>query len=274
MPLSLGLNAWFVDVKPIIGMIHVDSLPGTPGNRLPMEKIIDKAVAEADLYSEMGIDGLMIENMYDLPYIKGRCSPEIIAAMAVVATNVKKAARLPTGIQILAGANLEAMAVAKAAGLEFVRVEGYVFGHIADEGYFDSCAGELLRYRKMIEAEGVMVFTDIKKKHSSHAITSDVDIVETAKAAEFFKSDGVILTGPATGQPANATEAHDVAKAIQIPVLIGSGVVEANLSDFWDSASGFIVGSTFKKDGFWANSLSRQRISDFMKQVTRLRNTN
>lgn len=65
----------------------------------------------------------------------------------------------------LTGANKEALAVAKAAGANFIRAEGFVFSHVADEGWMDSCAGELLRYRKTIGAEDVMVFTDIKKKH-------------------------------------------------------------------------------------------------------------
>jgi len=43
-----------------------------------------------------------------------------------------------------------------------------VFTQVADEGMIQSDAGELLRYRKMIDAENVLVFTDIKKKHSIH----------------------------------------------------------------------------------------------------------
>lgn len=53
----------------------------------------------------------------------------------------------------------------KNTGLRYIRCEGYTFSHIGDEGWIDSCAGELLRYRKQIEAENVCVFTDIKKKH-------------------------------------------------------------------------------------------------------------
>ena len=64
------------------------------------------------------------------------------------------------------GSNKEALAVAHASGADFIRAEGFVFSHIGDEGWMESCAGELLRYRKMIDAERVMVFTDIKKKHS------------------------------------------------------------------------------------------------------------
>lgn len=42
---------------------------------------------------------------------------------------------------------------------------------MADEGFLNACAGDLLRYRKQIGAEHVQIFTDIKKKHrlDSHA---------------------------------------------------------------------------------------------------------
>ena len=67
------------------------------------------------------------------------------------------------------------------------------------KGIIESCAGELLRYRRAIGAERVLVFADIKKKHAAHAITADVSIAETAHAAELFLADGLIVTGTATG---------------------------------------------------------------------------
>lgn len=42
--------------------------------------------------------------------------------------------------------------------------------------------------------------------YSSHAITSDVSLSETAKAAKFFLADGIILTGITTGDPVNVSE--------------------------------------------------------------------
>lgn len=66
---------------------------------------------------------------------------------------------------LIAGANKEALAVAMATGGSFIRAEGFVFSHVADEGWMDSCAGELLRYRRSIGAEDVAILTDIKKKH-------------------------------------------------------------------------------------------------------------
>ena len=105
-----------------------------------------RAVQEAKLYREAGVDGLMIENMHDTPYLRGRVGPEIVAAITLIARAVKEAARLPCGVQILAAANQEAVAVAHAAGLDFIRAEGFAFAHVADEGIIESSAAELLRY--------------------------------------------------------------------------------------------------------------------------------
>ena len=258
--------------KTIIGMVHVQALPGTPNHKHSIEEICEIAVQEAKIYEEAGLDAIMIENMHDVPYLKGAVGPEITASLAVVAKAIREAVDLPLGIQILAGANKEALAVAKAANFQFIRAEGFVFGHVADEGYIDSCAGELLRYRKAIGAEDVKIFTDIKKKHSSHAITADIDIDETAKAAEFFLSDGLIVTGSSTGKAVYLHELKSLKDKVNIPVLIGSGITTNNLEEYWDYASGFIVGSHFKEDGFWKNPISEKRLNAFMRKVQKLKN--
>ncbi len=227
--------------KPIIGMIHVPALPGTPANILKPEEIISHCLKEATKLKKGGMDGIMIENMHDLPYLKKNIGPEIVGMMSVVGHEVKKATQLPCGIQILAGANMEALAVAQAGGLDFIRAEGFVFGHIADEGYMDADAGELLRYRKQIGAEHILVFTDIKKKHSSHSLTNDIDIVETAKAAEYFLSDGLIVTGKSTGETANIDEINQVKSASNLPVIVGSGITIDNVSDYLKASDAIIV---------------------------------
>jgi hypothetical protein len=256
--------------KTIIGMIHVDPLPGTPRFNRAMPEIIARARTEAVTYKEAGIDALMIENMHDIPYLNKTIGPEVTAAMSVVGYVVKQATGLPCGIQILAGANKEALAAALAAGLDFIRAEGFVFGHLADEGYIDACAGDLLRYRRQIGAEHILVLTDIKKKHASHAITTDIDIAETAHATEFFLSDGVIVTGVATGQEASLAELQRVKAAVQIPVLVGSGVTVENVGRYLAVADALIIGSYFKQGGYWMQPVDLERVKVFMDRVRKL----
>ena len=259
------------DQKTIIGMIHVDPLPGTPKFNSSMPDIIAKARAEALIYKEAGLDMLAIENMHDIPYLNKHVGPEIIAAMAVIGYEVKNTTGLRCGIQILAAANQAALGAALAAGLDFIRAEGFVFAHVADEGPIEACAGEILRYRRQIGADQILVLTDIKKKHSSHAITIDVDIVETAHAAEFFLSDGVVVTGAATGQEADLDEVRRVKAAVDIPVLVGSGVALENVEAYLASADALIIGSYFKKGGHWTQGVDFERTKTFMNKVNQLR---
>ncbi|KAI5630240.1 hypothetical protein C0J50_10315 [Silurus asotus] len=255
----------------IIGMIHVGALPGTPLHRSAVPELIDEACREAELYHQEGVDGLLIENMHDVPYVC-ESGPEVCAVMTAVCSAVKKLQpAFPVGVQVLAANNLTALAIALASRLDFIRAEGFVFSHVADEGLMNACAGELLRYRKHIGAEHVQIFTDIKKKHSAHALTADVCIAETARAAEFFLSDGVVITGTSTGVHTNPQELNDVMQSVQIPVIVGSGVTHNNVEDYLQ-ANALIIGSHFKTSGRWENSVDPDRVKRFMEKIHKLRN--
>jgi len=257
--------------KLLIGMVHLLALPGTPKYK-DLNNVITKAKAEAELLEKLGFDAIIIENMHDVPYLNRKVGEEIVAAFTAISITLKQTIKIPIGIQILAGANTAAIAVAKAANLDFIRGEGFVFSHVADEGLMNSDAGKLLRYRKMIDAKNIKIYTDIKKKHSAHSITADVSIAETAKAAEFFLSDGIIITGSSTGLPADISELKEVRKSSKLPIFIGSGITPNNLADYYDYADGFIVGSYIKEDGYWENDISVDRCSKLVKRFKALYN--
>ena len=250
--------------RALVGVVHTGGLPGTPAGGKSIDQIVETAVAEARVYASAGFHGVMIENTHDRPYLKGSVGPEIVAALAIVGHQVRRAAALPLGVQVLAGANHCALAVALACGASFVRVEGFVFAHVADEGIIESSAGTLLRYRRAIGANHIRVFADIKKKHSAHALTADVNLVETAKAAEFFLVDGVIVSGIATGQPADASEVQSVARAVRVPTLVGSGVTPSNVHDYLD-ADALIVGSSVKAGGIWSGPIDQSRATELVR---------
>jgi membrane complex biogenesis BtpA family protein len=268
--MTLPSSGLFSAAKPVIAMIHVGALPGTPAGRLGLAELEQQAVREAFILRDGGVQGLMLENMHDTPYLRGGVGAEIVACMAVIARAVKQESGLPCGIQILAGANTEAMAVAHAAGLDFIRAEGFAFAHVADEGIIESSAAELMRYRRAIGAERVQVWADVKKKHSSHAITADVGIGETAHAVEFMRGDAVIVTGSVTGDAPQEADLAELKKNTRLPVYLGSGVTESNLKQFFAAADGCIVGSHFKKDGHWSHPVDPERVGQFMKAYTRL----
>ncbi|HEY8903026.1 MAG TPA: BtpA/SgcQ family protein [Chthoniobacterales bacterium] len=255
----------------VIGMVHTQALPGSPHHSLSTAGIIDGACREARLLAEAGVDALLIENMHDRPYLRGVAGPQVVSMMTAIACAIRREIDLPCGVQVLAGANEEAIAVALAAGLDFIRAEGFVFAHVADEGVIESCAGRLLRVRRSWGAEGVRIFCDIKKKHSSHAITADISLAETAKAAEFFCADGVIITGTATGEPVDAADLAAADNATTLPVLVGSGATLETIDALFEHSNAVIVGSYFKQGGRWDAAVDPARVKSFVDRVQMLR---
>lgn len=252
--------------RALIGMVHLAALPGTPNAHLSVDQIADFAAAEARVLINTGFDAVIVENMHDRPYVNGRKPPEIVAAMTRAALAVRANAQT-VGIQVLSGGNQEALAIAQATSLDFIRCENFVFAHVGDEGLQPTAeAGPLLRYRKSIGAENIKVFCDIKKKHASHAITADISISESVEAAEFFGAEGIIITGTATGKPAAKSDLSAARKTTKLPILIGSGVTPDQVQPLFDfGANALIVGSWIKKDGLWTNPVDPDRCELLVK---------
>ncbi len=253
--------------KALIGMVHLCALPGTSGSDKTPQQIIDIAIDEATKLAEFGFDAVLIENMHDTPYLLREVGPEIVSTMTVVAKEVVDAVDVPVGIQILAGANKAALCVAHATGAQFIRAEGFSFASIADEGIMDVAdAGPLLRERRRIDAHQIAILADIQKKHSSHAITSDLSIGDQARGADFMRADGIIVTGNHTGHAVDIAQLREVRGATELPILVGSGVTTRNIKEIFEFADAVIVGSSIKQEGNWANSLDASRCKDLIAE--------
>ena len=239
-------------------MVHLLPLPGSPGWGGDMAAIVGRAKVDAARLVEGGCDALLVENMGDLPYLRGAVEPATVAAMAL-ATAAVVGLGLPTGVQVLAGANEEALGVAVAAGANFLRVEGFAYGHLADEGWLDACAGPLLRRRAALGAKGVQIFADVRKKHAAHAATADLSLRALCEGYAFCGADGLIITGESTGKAARLTDVVE-AKAAGLPVLVGSGITEANIAEFAAVADAVIVGTSIKEGGDWRAPVETARV--------------
>lgn len=257
--------------KALIGMVHVGALPGTPRAAQPVDELIRAAVQEVWALAEGGCDAILVENMHDVPYLNRSVGPEVVASMTAICRAVREATDLPCGVQILAGANEAALAVAQAAGFDFIRAEGFVFGHVADEGWIEACAGPLLRYRRQIGAESIAIWADVKKKHAAHAVTADVSLAETVEAAELCGADGVIVTGAATGKETSLKDLVAARGATKLPVVVGSGVTVENAASMLEWADALIVGSSLKKDGNWREAVDLERVKALSAVVRAVR---
>jgi membrane complex biogenesis BtpA family protein len=222
-----------------------------------MQPLRDAALRDAERLLEGGCDALLVENMGDLPYLRGRVGPETVAAMASVCTDVVRLGA-PTGVQVLAAANLEALGVAMASGASFIRVEAFAYAHVADEGWLEASAGPLLRTRRNLGAD-VAIWADVQKKHAAHAATADLGMADLAHGSAFCGADALIVTGKATGREAELDDVEQASTA-GLPVLIGSGVSAENVRRFSASCAGLIVGSSLKYDGDWRKPVELERV--------------
>lgn len=251
--------------KTLAAMIAIRPLPGSPGYGGNDRAILDEAVSDLDQYVAAGVDAIVLENSHDLPYIKPPLPASAIALVKRIARVARKRFGGPIGIQMLEAANETALEIAATCNLDFLRVEGYVFAHLGGAGLIEGCAGKLLRLRKKLGCERIKVFADVKKKHCSHALTGDLDIADVVKQSEFFLADGVIVTGPRTGETPDVRELRRVRKIARVPVLIGSGMTPENIATYLPLADVFIVGSTLREGGGFLGRLDPQRLDRFVQ---------
>jgi hypothetical protein len=268
-----AVQALFGRTRAVVGVVHLRPLPGAPEyDGEPMAGLLDHAVAEAERYRAGGVDGLIVENHGDIPFAKPESlGPETAAAMAVITAAVRARSALPVGVNVLANGAQMALAVAKAAGAGFVRVNQWANAYVANEGFIEGPAGTAMRYRAWLRARDIRVFADVHVKHGAHAITADRPIEELARDAEFFDADVAIATGQRTGDAAAMDELRAIAAGCSLPVMVGSGVTPANVGDILAVADGVIVASWLKVDGVWWNEVDPDRLRTFMAEVARVR---
>ncbi|HDM69952.1 MAG TPA: BtpA/SgcQ family protein [Thermotogales bacterium] len=258
----------------VIGMVHCRPLPGSEKyEKGSFRNVIKKAIEEAKMLEENGVDGIQIENMWDRPYRKGKeIGYETVASLAVVASEVRHAVDIPIGINCHLNGGLQALAVAVAVEARWIRVFAWVNAYISNAGFIEGIASEVLRYRKILLADDqVKILADIRVKHGSHFIVNDRSLVEHAKDAEEYHADAIIVTGSETGSAPKPEEVKQVKEAVSIPVFIGSGLTSENVYQFLPHIDGCIVGSYFKHDGKWYNEMDPSRIRKFMKIIDEYR---
>ena len=259
-----------------IGVVHCPPFGGSPRyDGRSFDAIREEALADAKAYAAGGIDGLIIENHGDIPFLRpDDIGPETAAYMTAITRDAIAETGLPTGINVLANAPVHALAVASASGAAFVRVNQWANAYVANEGLLDGQAATTLRYRRSIGADDVAIFADSHVKHGAHAITGDRTIGELTRDLEFFDADAIIATGQRTGDAATDEELATVSEGTSLPILVGSGVTRENVKRILASANGVIIGSSLKKGGVWWNAVDVDRVSAFMDDVRKIRESN
>ena len=271
------LREIFLTKRPIIGMVHLLPLLGYSGSP-GLKAILKRAITDAKTLKEGGVDGIMIENNYDLPH-KIFVGPETVACMTVVAAKIIKRVDLPMGINVLWNDYKASLAIAKTAGAKFIRLPVFVDKVRTNYGDVLGDPKEVIKYRKQIGAEEIYIFADIQVKHAKMLEKKDVTV--SARQAIKAGADAIIITGKWTGDPPELAKIKRVRRVVgKFPVLIGSGVTKENILELLNYADGIIVGTSFKTSHYpedktniknYLETIELQKVKEFVRVVKMLK---
>ena len=229
-------------------MVHLEPLPGSPRWAGSMEDVSRAALADARALADGGADAILVENFGDVPFSPGRVDAACVAAMAAVATEIRRAVPLPLGINALRSDALSALAVATAVGARFIRVNVHTGAVVTDQGILTSGAHDTLRYRRLLGAQ-IALLADVQTKHAAPLASVPIEH-EARDCVDRGLADGLIVSGEATGLPPKTSDLERVRLAVpEAPLLVGSGASPENAADLLSLADGLIVGTSVKRDG-------------------------
>jgi membrane complex biogenesis BtpA family protein len=235
--------------RTLIGMVHLPPLPGSPRWSGSMERAIATALADARALLDGGMDALLVENHGDVPFTAGRVEAATVAAMAVVVAEVRRATvGVPLGVNVLKNDARAALAIATAAGAQFIRVNVHAGAVVADQGIVQTDAYHTLRDRRLLDAD-VRLFADVQGKHAVPVAPVEIEL-EARDLVDRGLADALVVSGRATGEATAIADLKRVRSAVpETPLLVGSGVTADSVAELLSLADGAIVGTSLKRDG-------------------------
>ena len=260
-----GINQLFGHPKPIIGVVHLLPLIGSPQSTQPFREIRTRALSDAGTLIDNGIDGVIIENYGDAPFLPDSVEPHTVAAITSIANEIRERhPHIPIGLNVLRNDAKAAMAIATVTDASFIRVNVHTGAMLTDQGVIQGKAHETLRYRSLLKSE-VKIFADIAVKHA--VPLAPIDILASAEDTyQRGLADALIVTGAATGKRADLDQLKTVKSAVpQASIFVGSGVTTDNLSEVLQYADGVIVGTSIKHDGVTTNAVDANRVRALIK---------
>jgi len=263
------MDELFTKQKPVIGMIHLLPLIGSYRYRGGDEKIVQRAVKDAGVLEQAGLDAIMVENFGDAPFRREGVGAHTIAQMTDIIGRIRQEVGIPVGVNVLRNDAFSALAIARVTGCSFIRVNVLSGVVVTDQGLIQGRAAELLAYKKEIGCEA-RIFADVQVKHGTQLHAQDL-VTMAEELVHRAGADAVIVTGRATGTEIDVEELKALKEAVDVPVLAGSGVTLENLTNYYPHCDGMIVGSHFRDPRDLEGDLDFRKLQLFVREMEGLR---
>ena len=265
-------KGWFHDLfkvkKPVIAMAHLPALPGTPryDRTKGVDHIVEWVARDVAHLTAGGVDAIMYCNEDDRPYVFEAGTEQIATMTRVIAET--KPTDIPFGVNFLWDP-MATMAVAHATGGRFIR-EVLTGVYESDMGLWSPSAGKLARFRSQIGADEVRVFYNVVPEFAS-PLGSRSEVERAHSAVVSSLADVILVSGKMAGAEADLSVIEAIKEAVDVPVLVNTGVKPHNVRDYLSVADGAIVGSSLKENGYTWNPVDPRRVEQLMEQVKQVR---
>jgi len=256
----------------LVGMVHLPPLPGSPGWGGSLDAVLEAVEADVAALHGAGVDGIMVENFGDIPFLPGAVGPETVAALTRAVAAARAATDRPLGVNVLRNDVRSALGIAAVTGASFVRVNVHTGTMHTDQGPLVGRAWETLRVRATLGAP-CGIWADV---HVKHATPVPGETLEDA-ARDLWErglADALIVSGSGTGRRTDPARIRRVQEAVpEAPVWVGSGVDPDTLSTLPAGLAGVIVGSWMQEAGRAGSRVDPDRAVQMVEVVGRVRST-
>ena len=260
----------FGGAKPVIAMVHLGALPGSPlyDPDAGIAGLLAGARADLTALQTAGFDAVMFGNENDRPY-QFAVDTASTATMAFIIGQLRPAITVPFGVNVLWDPQ-STVALAAATGAAFVR-EIFTGTYASDMGPWTPDAGRAMRTRNALHRPDLAMLFNVSAEFADSLDRRPLP--DRARSAVFSSiPDAVLVSGQITGEAARMEDLEAVKRVLpDTPVLANTGVKHATVAEVLRIADGCIVGSALKVDGHTWNAVDPARAMDFMQRVRALR---
>jgi len=256
--------------KPIIALLHLRALPGDPeyprGGK--MDAVIKEARTDLKALQDGGVDGILISNEFSLPYLD-HVDMVTPSAMAYIIGQLRSEIKTPFGVHVISDADAT-IELAAAVEAQFVR-SVFTGAYVSEIGIRNRNAAEMARRKKALELDELLMFYMINAE--SDGDLSGRDIATIAKAVQFkCHPDAMCVSGVQAGCGVDSSLIETIKNAVpSVPVYANTGCKAENIAEKLTYCDGAFVGTSFKYDGKFENSVDPARVKEFMDKVHSVR---
>lgn len=268
--MTVKFKSVFGEGKPVIAMVHLGALPGSPlhDHEGGVDAIVENARKDLRALQSAGFDAVMFGNENDRPY-EFSVDTASTATMGYVIGRLRSEISVPFGVNVLWDPE-SSIALAAATGARFVR-EIFTGTYASDMGPWTPDAGKAMRYRDRLGRQDLALLYNVS---AEFAYSLDQrSLPDRARSAVFSSiPDAILVSGAITGEAAKMVDLQAVKKVLPTtPVLANTGVKHATVADVLEIADGCIVGSSLKVDGDTWKAVDPDRAAEFMRIVRQAR---